>query len=84
MGDDILARLRRYNKDMSISFSDNIYNETLIILKQFIMKLCFEMCNQNLVTLGVQSPERYELSVTHSELIKELNYNFINVFVCYT
>lgn len=36
---------------------------------------CFAICNQTLVTLGVQSPKRNESSVTNSELTKELNYN---------
>ncbi|XP_050679666.1 ATP-dependent DNA helicase PIF7-like [Leptidea sinapis] len=71
MSDDILARLRRENQDMNITFNDNIYNEALIILED----RCFAICNQTLVTLGVQSPKRNELSVTNSELSKELNYN---------
>lgn len=71
MSDDILARVRKDNDDMDITFNENIYNEALIILED----RCLAMNNQSLVTLGVQSPIRSGLDVDSSELMREVNYN---------
>jgi hypothetical protein len=71
LSEDILARVRRENPDIDVDYSDEIFNEALVLLED----KCDSICNRNLEQLGLPSPVRNRGAVLNSDYLRERNYN---------
>ena len=71
LSEDILARVRRENPDLEVDYSDEIFNEALIMIED----KCESMNNCTLQQLGLPSPVRNHAAVLHSDYLRETNYN---------
>ncbi|XP_065577138.1 uncharacterized protein LOC136038060 [Artemia franciscana] len=71
MSEDILHRKRLETSDMSFDFTSEIYNYTLVIIKD----LCLCMGNKPLQDLGMPSPNRNAAVSTCAALDREQSYN---------
>ncbi|XP_040197569.1 uncharacterized protein LOC120930449 [Rana temporaria] len=71
LSEDILAKTRRENPTLEITFCPEIFNRALIILEN----KCIAMINKTLVQLGLQAPVRDQQDVLNSDYMREKNYN---------
>ena len=71
LSEDILAKVRRENPTLEITFNTDIYNKALILLED----KCLAMINKTLIQLGLPAPIRNQQDVLHSDYIREKNYN---------
>ncbi|GFY70103.1 uncharacterized protein TNIN_177071 [Trichonephila inaurata madagascariensis] len=70
MAEDILRRLQQIHADMP--FSEQIYNETLIIIENKV----FIMVGKKLHDFGLISPLRVDGKDFDNEIARELDYDF--------
>ncbi|XP_036339810.1 uncharacterized protein LOC118749148 [Rhagoletis pomonella] len=71
MTDDILHRIRTRCNDLTITFSDAMYNEALIAIED----LCVVIANLPLSQFGMRSPNRSGSDLINVEMNRELEYN---------
>ena len=71
MSEDILAKARRENPTMELTFCPEIFNRALILLED----KCMTMINKTLMHLGLQSPERDHQDICDADYMREKNYN---------
>ncbi|XP_068992255.1 uncharacterized protein [Neodiprion pinetum] len=71
MTDDILHQHRTRCNDLTIVFSDAMYNEALIAIED----LCITIANLPLSHFGMHSPNRNASDLMNTELNRELQYN---------
>lgn len=71
LSEDILAKVRRENPTLEITFGPDIFNKALIILED----KCVVMINKTLLQLGLPPPIRDGQDVLHADYIWEKNYN---------
>jgi len=71
MSDDILRQARRTNPNVEIQFSDDIFNEALILLED----RCISINNKILCQLGLPAPTRDRNNVHDRDLVRERQYN---------
>lgn len=71
MTEDILHRHRTRYNDLTIQFSDAMYNEALIAIED----LCFVISNLPLSHFGMHSPNRCAHDLMNNEMNRELQYN---------
>ena len=62
---------RRENPTLQIEYSDEIYNQCLILLDD----LCQSMSGRSLSQFGLPSPQRNETGLQFGELLREQNYD---------
>lgn len=79
MAEDILYRMRQIAADPEMPISDQMYNETLILLED----MCFAISTKALIQLGLPSPNRTIHNIIDCELRREQQYNIndLNDFV---
>lgn len=71
MSEDILRQARRGNPDMNIQFSNNIYNQALILLED----KCISINNKILSQLGLPSPLRDRMDISDRDILRERQYD---------
>lgn len=71
LSEDILTRLRRENPSLELDFSENIYNEALILIED----LCLRMVGKVLIDLGLPAPNRSRADPHNSEILRETSYD---------
>lgn len=77
MTDDILHRHRTRWNDLTIIFSDAMYNEALIAIED----LCIAIANLPLSHFGMHSPKRSASDLMNTEMNRELQYNTVEMTV---
>lgn len=82
MTDDIFHQYRTRCNDLTITFSDAMYNEALIAIED----LCFVIANLSLSHFGMNSPNRTssDLIIINTEMNRELQNNTIEMAVIVT
>lgn len=75
MTDDILHRIRTQCNDLTITFSDAMYNEALIAIED----LCVVIANLPLCRFGMRSPNRNASDLMNTEMNRELQYNIVEM-----
>ncbi|VVC35150.1 DNA helicase Pif1-like, partial [Cinara cedri] len=75
MTDDILHQHRTRCHDLTITFSDAMYNEALIAIED----LCIVIANLPLSHFGMISPNRTESDLMNTEMNRELQYNTVEM-----
>ena len=71
MAEDILRRIRRYNSNMNMNFTAEIYIEALIMIED----LCSEIADKVYIQLGMPLPNKFAAASFDDELRRERNYN---------
>lgn len=79
MADDILHRVRQNTNNSELDFTDEIYNEALVLIED----LCLMICNKSLQQLGMPSPNRNWHDLFNIEMQREQQYdqNDLNAYV---
>ncbi|GBM79731.1 hypothetical protein AVEN_27375-1 [Araneus ventricosus] len=75
MTDDILYRYRTRYNDLTISFSDAMYNESLIAIED----LCIAIANLPISHFGMSSPNRSASDLLNTDMNRELQYNTVEM-----
>ena len=75
MTDDILHQHRTRCNDLTIVFSDAMYNEALIAVED----LCIIIANLPLSHFGMHSPNRNASDLINTELNRELQHNIVEI-----
>ncbi|GBL76140.1 hypothetical protein AVEN_234426-1 [Araneus ventricosus] len=75
MTDDILYRYRTRYNDLTISFSDAMYNESLIAIED----LCIAIANLPISHFGMSSPNRSASDLLNTYMNRELQYNTVEM-----
>ncbi|VVC35537.1 P-loop containing nucleoside triphosphate hydrolase,DNA helicase Pif1-like [Cinara cedri] len=75
MTDDILHQHRTRCHDLTITFSDAMYNEALIAIED----LCIVIANLPLSHFGMNSPNRTESDLMNTEMNRELQYSTVEI-----
>ncbi|XP_055932759.1 uncharacterized protein LOC129962790 [Argiope bruennichi] len=75
MTDDILHQDRIRCHDLTITFSDEMYNEALIAIED----LCIVIANLPLSNFGMNSPNRTASDLMHTEMKRELQYSTVEM-----
>jgi hypothetical protein len=75
MSDDILHQHRIRCNDLTIPFSDAIYNEALIDIEDH----CITMANLPLSHFGMPSPNRSVTDLMNTDMNRELQYNTVEM-----
>jgi hypothetical protein len=75
MSDDILHQHRTRCNDLTIPFSDAMYNKALIAIED----LCIIIANLPLSHFGMRSPNRSASDLINSEMNRELQYNTVEM-----
>ncbi|XP_044588777.1 ATP-dependent DNA helicase PIF1-like [Cotesia glomerata] len=75
MTDDILHQHRIRCHDLTIRFSDEIYNEALIAIED----LCIVIANLPLSNFGMNSPNRTAPDLMNTEMNRELQYTTVEI-----
>ncbi|XP_076299884.1 uncharacterized protein LOC143218540 [Lasioglossum baleicum] len=71
MSEDILLRERRDNPGRDVQYSENIFNEALILLED----MCLSINNKLLNQLGLFTPERNRNDVVDRDVLREKQYD---------
>lgn len=71
LSEDILRQARENNSDMNIQFSDDIYNQALILLED----KCISINNKLLCQLGLPAPTRDRSEVLDRDVLRERQYD---------
>jgi len=71
MSGDILRQARRTNPNVEIQFSDDIFNQALILLED----RCISINNKIFCQLGLPAPTRDRNNVHDRDLVRERQYN---------
>ncbi|GBP88686.1 Neurofibromin [Eumeta japonica] len=75
MTDDILHQHRIRCHDLTITFSDEMYNEALIAIED----LCIVIANLPLSNFGMNSPNRTASDLMNTEMNRELQYSTVEM-----
>ncbi|XP_057340808.1 uncharacterized protein LOC130677904 isoform X2 [Microplitis mediator] len=75
MTDDILYRHRTRCNDLTISFSDAMYNEALIAIED----LCIAIANLPISHFGMSSPNRSASDLLNTDMNRELQYDTVQM-----
>ncbi|CAF4851971.1 unnamed protein product [Pieris macdunnoughi] len=75
MTDDILHQHRTRCNDVTITFSDAMYNEALIAIED----LCIIIANLSLSHFGMNSPDRAVSDFMNTEMNREMQYNTVEM-----
>ncbi|XP_050552549.1 uncharacterized protein LOC118277408 [Spodoptera frugiperda] len=75
MTDDILHQHRTRCNDVTITFSDAMYNEALIAIED----LCIIIANLSLSHFGMNSPDRATSDLMNTEMNREMQYNTVEM-----
>ncbi|XP_054091724.1 uncharacterized protein LOC128923490 [Zeugodacus cucurbitae] len=75
MTDDILYRHRTRCSDLTISFSDAMYNEALIAIED----LCIAIANFPISHFGMSSPNRSASDLLNTDINRELQYDTVEM-----
>ncbi|XP_044594871.1 uncharacterized protein LOC123272237 [Cotesia glomerata] len=75
MTDDILHQHRIRCHDLTITFSDEMYNEALIAIED----LCIVIANVPLSNFGMNSPNRTASDLMNTEMNRELQYSTVEI-----
>ncbi|XP_044575237.1 uncharacterized protein LOC123259041 [Cotesia glomerata] len=75
MTDDILHQHRIRCHDLTITFSDEMYNEALITIED----LCIVIANLPLSNFGMNSPNRTASDLMNTEMNRELQYSTVEI-----
>ncbi|XP_044584015.1 uncharacterized protein LOC123264663 [Cotesia glomerata] len=75
MTDDILHQHRIRCHDLTITFSDEMYNEALITIED----LCIVIANLPLSNFGMNSPNRAASDLMNTEMNRELQYSTVEM-----
>ncbi|XP_044582624.1 uncharacterized protein LOC123263704 [Cotesia glomerata] len=75
MTDDILHQHRIWCHDLTITFSDEMYNEALIAIED----LCIVIANLPLSNFGMNSPNRTASDLMNTEMNRELQYSTVEM-----
>lgn len=70
----ILHQHRTWCNNLTITFSDAMYNETLIAIKDISI-----IVNLPLINIGILSPNRSASDLMNPEMIHELQYNVVEM-----
>lgn len=73
--DDILHQHRTRCNDVTITFSDAMYNEALIAIEN----LCIIIANLSLSHFGMNSPDRAVSDFMNTEMNREMQYNTVEM-----
>jgi hypothetical protein len=71
MSEDIRHRLQRENIDLNLEFTDDIYNQALILIENSIV----DMTGKFLTQFGIPSPLRQSTENLTREMLRELSYD---------
>jgi hypothetical protein len=71
LAEDILMRIRRENPAIDVTYSDDMFNEALLLLEE----KTFEMVGKQLEQLGLPAPQRHLSDRLCREIIRETNYD---------
>lgn len=75
LSEDILYAVRAANPNDNIQFSENIFNETLILLEN----KCIELNSKYLQQLGLPTPIRNISNVHDRDILREKQYNMVEL-----
>lgn len=71
LSEDILHRVKIANPNIDIQFSEDIFNESLILIEE----KCSSICNKTLFQLGLPTPNYHQRIIINKELLRERQYN---------
>lgn len=71
LSEDILRQIRIANQDIDIQFTDDIFNEALIMIEQ----KCISISNKTVLELGLPAAKYNQNNITNKDLLRERNYN---------
>ena len=71
MSEDILNTLRRENPDITLNYTDAIYNHALIKLEKTVLW----MCGKPLSEIGTTAPLRQDAPIMSREIFREFSYD---------
>lgn len=71
LSEDIQRRIRIANPGIDIQFSDEIFNETLILIEE----TCLSMVNKTLFQLGLPAPKFIQINLINRDLMRGRQYN---------
>ncbi|XP_031634678.1 uncharacterized protein LOC116347980 [Contarinia nasturtii] len=75
ISEDILRQARRANPDLAIQFSEEMFNEALILLED----VCMSINNKSLCQLGLPSPTRNTNNIYDHDLLREKQYDVVKL-----
>lgn len=71
LSEDVLKRIQKANQDIEIRFSNDIFNEILIIIEE----KCMALSNKTLLQLGLPVPIYNQKKIMNRELLRERQYD---------
>ncbi|RYE17175.1 MAG: hypothetical protein EOP45_16265 [Sphingobacteriaceae bacterium] len=71
MTEDILAKARRMNNNLTLEYNEIMFNECLILLED----KCIEINNKELSQLGLSAPNRDMTNIYNKDLLREMQYD---------
>lgn len=71
LSEDILRQIRFANQDNDIQFSNDIFNESLIMIEE----KCMSLSNKTVFELGLPAPKYQQNNIMNRDLLRERNYN---------
>ncbi|XP_043262445.1 uncharacterized protein LOC122403156 [Colletes gigas] len=71
MTEDILHRIRTLNNNAQLNYTEEMYNEALILTED----MCLGMASKALAQLGMPSPNRSRNDIFNQDLLREQNYD---------
>ena len=71
LAEDILIQTRRQNPGLDLTYTDDMFNQTLILLEDKVL----EMSDKDLKQLGLPTPQRHLSDRLSREMLRETNYD---------